>query len=112
MFSRWQFYSDTNAANFADDLHAAGVRFTTTGDSVTIPDTPDWAYTLAHSYSGEDVTTGGLMPAHAWVDTQSTAIRSSPPGFARGDPPPDYAAQIVSQRASTFPQRRRTRSQP
>ena len=61
MFSLWQFYSDTNAANFADDLHAAGVRFTTTGDSVTIPDTPDWAYTLAHSYSGEDVTTGGLM---------------------------------------------------
>ena len=109
--SRFVFYSDTNATSFADDLYERGVVFTTNGSCVTIPDAPEWVGGLALGYSGEELV-ARAGPADAWSDLQSTAVRSNPPPYARGDPPPDYSAQIVSQRASTFPKRRRTRSQP
>ena len=115
MISRYRFHSDTNRAQFEDDLWAANVESRAMGDEVTVTGiVPFWAHQLALD-GGATLTTDDPVTSTSGVDgfldTGSTSTRSAPPPEIWGLFPPDHSKQIVNQQPG-IPPRRTTRGQP
>jgi hypothetical protein len=118
MINRVRLFSDTNRQLFTQSLDERNAKFREVGDDVYVEEWPPWVADLAASLNGLIVeqdetyrTTSGLKDA-GFQDTGAFSMRTNPPAVARETGPADNGPQIDSRHMQSWPNRKKTRSQP